>query len=123
MIVKTNRLTGENLDQAVSFAVEILGKPFPITPLRVQKFSTDWALGGPIIEKEKICIEHMRGAGDAGMDVWEATMTFPDKKFGGLAFSEEQGSTALEAAMRAFAVSRLGNEVELPDEFVGAENA
>lgn len=85
---------------------------------RWQKFdpSNDWAQGGVIIEKENISIEYMAGAGDAGVDVWVATMTFPDKKFGGVAFSEEEGPTPLIAAMRCYVASELGDEVEVPDE-------
>ena len=35
--------------------------------------STDWAQGGPIIEREKISLEFLPGAGDTGADVWVAT--------------------------------------------------
>jgi hypothetical protein len=72
--------------------------------------STDWSQGGPIIEREKISIEHLYGAGDAGADVWVAT------RVEGSSISEEQGSTALIAAMRCYVASKLGDEVELPEE-------
>lgn len=76
----------------------------------------DWGFFGPTIEHEKIALEHLHGAGDAGADVWVASMTYPDKKFGGVAFSEEQGSTALIAAMRCYVASKLGDNIELPEE-------
>ena len=72
----------------------------------------DWGWFGPIIQREKISIEYMAGAGDAGADVWVATrIEHP-------AFSEEQGPTALVAAMRCYVASKLGDEVEIPDGLV-----
>ena len=70
----------------------------------------DWEWFGPIIEKEKISLEHLHGAGDAGEDVWVATRTE------GPSFSEEQGPTALVAAMRCYVASQLGDEVDVPEE-------
>jgi hypothetical protein len=72
--------------------------------------STDWQLAGPIIEKEKISLEHLYGAGDAGWDVWVAT------RMEGPSFSEEQGPTALVAAMRCYVAACLGDEIEIPEE-------
>ena len=70
----------------------------------------DWGWFGPIIAREKISIEYMSGAGDAGADVWVATrIEHP-------AFSEEQGSTPLVAAMRCYVASKLGDNIELPEE-------
>jgi hypothetical protein len=70
----------------------------------------DWGWFGPIIQREKISIEYMAGAGDAGADVWVATrIEHP-------AFSEEQGPTALVAAMRCYVASKLGDNIELPEE-------
>lgn len=79
----------------------------------------DWEWFGPIIEREKLSIEYMAGAGDAGADVWVANMTYPDKEFGGVAFSEEQGPTPLIAAMRCYVASKLGDDVEIPSELTG----
>ena len=70
----------------------------------------DWEWFGPIIEKEKISLEHLYGAGDAGEDVWVAT------RMEGPSFSEEQGPTALVAAMRCYVASQLGDEVDVPEE-------
>jgi hypothetical protein len=80
--------------------------------------STNWEQGGVIIEKEKISIEYMAGAGDAGVDVWVATMTFPDKEFGGVAFSEEEGPTPLIAVMRCYVASKMGYEVDVPEDLL-----
>lgn len=78
-------------------AVQVLGYYTP---------STDWFLGGPLIERERmlICSPH-DDAPPARM--WQAC--FP---FGNQCLS--WGPTPLVAAMRAFVASKLGEEVELP---------
>jgi hypothetical protein len=55
--------------------------------------STNWAQGGPIIEREKISVEY------TGVGIWEGydpVMT---------------GQTFLETAMRCFVASKFGEEV------------
>ena len=74
------------------------------------RYSTDWAHGGPIIEREKISLEFLPGAGDTGADVWVAT------RIERPAVSEEQGPTPLIAAMRCYVASKLGEIVEVPRE-------
>lgn len=68
-------------------------------------FSTDWQHGGPIIESEIAELEWDRYVGD-----WRAIHRShaPERP------SSAHGSTALIAAMRAFVVSKLGPEIELP---------
>ena len=106
MKVKTNELEGELLNQAVAHCVE-QSKPFPIycdgEPMSKGDYSTDWALAGPIIEREKIEL-NLFGSG------WMATRT------DGPAVSEEIGPTPLVAAMRCYVASKLGDELEIPDE-------
>jgi hypothetical protein len=63
--------------------------------------STDWALGGAIIEREKIDTYY----GEKGW--WQAVAETNDV----FAF----GSTPLIAAMRCYVASKLGDEVELPE--------
>jgi hypothetical protein len=67
--------------------------------------STDWAQGGPILERERIATRFWRAEG-----VWEASIK------GG--FFESFGQSPLVAAMRCFVSSKLGDEVEVPDELV-----
>ena len=116
MKVKTSELSGAALDWAVVKCKGVMDDLIGFTLEQGYTPSTDWAKGGQIIEREKISIEYMAGAGDAGADVWVANMTYPDKKFGGVAFSEEQGSTPLIAAMRCYVASKLGDEVEVSEE-------
>ena len=63
--------------------------------------STNWAQGGPIIEREKIGIE----CDDQG--VWFASYDLsPEQAWGAT------GPTALIAAMRCYVEAKLGDEVE-----------
>jgi hypothetical protein len=73
--------------------------------------TTYWAHGGPIIEQSRIQVAP-RGVGTA---VWEALLQ--DNIFepdGTECFQD--GPTPLIAAMRCFVASRLGEEVDVPDE-------
>jgi hypothetical protein len=70
--------------------------------------STDWAQGGPIIEREGI---ETRLFADDG-SVWYAhlgTKPFPLD-------AQVTGPTPLIAAMRCYVASKLGGRVEVPDE-------
>ena len=68
--------------------------------------STDWAEGGPIIEREKI------GVVPCG-DHWNAGINDQE-----LEHQPWEGSTPLIAAMRCYVASKLGAEVELPKEML-----
>ena len=70
------------------------------------KYSTDWAQAGPIIEREGINLVRLESAR------WEA---WPDV---GMNDQYCQGRTPLVAAMRCYVASKLGDEVEVPDEIV-----
>ena len=68
--------------------------------------STDWALGGPIIERERILIQpeiSKEGAGNA----WSAIA---------ISGVEQYGPTPLIAAMRCYVVAKWNHEVEIPEE-------
>ena len=110
MKVKTVDLTGAALDYAVAKAEgdvqlqydsregliirNILGW-IPYRP------SVAWQQGGPIIERERINIR------DDGGDQWAA-----DDSIRAAAY----GPTPLIAAMRCYVASKLGDEVEIPEE-------
>ena len=83
--------------------------------LRTDPYSTSWAHGGPIIEREEISTWFHADYGcwcAAGIDWMSADvssdefMAMPD------AF---RGPTPLIAAMRCLVASKLGDEVEVPD--------
>ena len=93
MKVKTSELTGPALDQAVSAFVGIeYGPGF--------KPSTDWADGGPIIDRE-------------GIVVWGDDLHWTAAVPHGV---ESYGETGLIAAMRCFVRAKAGDEVEVPEE-------
>lgn len=62
-------------------------------------YSTDWSQGGPIIERE-------------GIDTYQSGVWVAE--IGGKHTTE--GPTPLIAAMRCFVASRLGDEVNIPEE-------
>jgi hypothetical protein len=76
------------------------------------KYSTDWAQGGPIIEREGVC---MRFSPKDARGAWYAVMgknRFLSPDF------EGSGPTPLIAAMRCYVASRLGDEIEIPKELI-----
>ena len=75
-------------------------------------YSTDWAIGGPIIERDEINL-----LSDCG--IWTADMC-PEK---GGNHVEVSGPTPLIAAMRVYVASVLGDEVDVPDELCEGEQA
>ena len=66
--------------------------------------STDWAQGGPIIEREEIQLSV------EAVGVWGAFIEGGTKDF------LYHGPTPLIAAMRCYVASKLGDEVEIPEE-------
>lgn len=111
---KTSELEGALLDAAVAKAegwewrIIESEKPFvwlidgpDINPRFEFRPSTDWSDGGPIIERERIKIEH-------AIDYWDAAIMSKTSTF-----YHQTGSTPLIAAMRAYVASKLGEEVEL----------
>lgn len=104
MRVKTNELTGAALDWAVALC-EV--GPIDIKDIDDPHFySTDWAEGGPIIEREGINLDNY-----AKNPKWSAWTPAPDRESGE---AQAYGPTPLIAAMRCYVVSKLGDEVEIP---------
>jgi len=114
MKVKTSELEGKLLNQAVAYCVE-QSKKFPMffdgEPMSKGDYITDWALAGPIIERECIAISCLHITGYTP-NTW--TARHPQR------FSAE-GPTPLIAAMRCYVASKLGDEVEVPDELLESE--
>ena len=77
-------------------------------------YSTDWAQGGPIIEREGINLVHQ---GDA--HGWVASLwNYAEQDW----HLHTEGTTPLIAAMRCYVASKLGEEVEIPTELTQGEN-
>ena len=108
--MKTSELTGHALDWAVAKCEGIdYGKDdVRFRGAYARKYSTDWSQGGVIIEREKISLKHHReNSYDLYAGKWEAGHPECD---------HETGDTPLIAAMRCYVASKLGDEVELPEE-------
>ena len=109
MRVKTNELTGAALDWAVT-KIEAERKLFTIYPQYLTPYSTDWAQGGPIIEREEISISREFASGRIEWAAWTPAPIRDDAEAFGY------GPTPLIAAMRCYVASKLGDEVEIPEE-------
>lgn len=128
MLIQTSELTGAALAWAVGMAegyelslygvdpsirarVPGLGVHAPWRPDRY------WNQGGPIIDREKIELLYY---GDMGMSnaPWEAQVGqdihYIDQGPG----EATPGTTPLIAAMRCYVGSKLGDEVDVPDELI-----
>ena len=120
MRIKTSELIGDALDWAVALIeypewkeqgyLEVFPYDLHFDDGEVYSPSTNWTQAGPIIERERISLEFMPGAGDAGADVWVAT------RVEGSSVSEECAESPLVAAMRCYVASQLGDEVEVPED-------
>jgi hypothetical protein len=103
--MKTSELTGSALDWAVAKcegAPEyVLNKPWRASEL-IEPYSTNWAQGGPIIERERITL-------DSDLTIWCASS---DSNQSAMCY----GPTPLIAAMRCYVASKLGDDVDVPEE-------
>lgn len=118
MLIRTSELTGAALDWAVAKCEGCTEKRLLnldmwkyIRQQGVFRYSTDWSEGGPIIEREGIAIDCVRC--DGCIDSWFAALPMICEEF-----YEGFGSTPLIAAMRCYVASRLGDEVEVPEELL-----
>jgi hypothetical protein len=133
MKVETRHLTGLALDWAVGYArcLEATeGKPVLARDLMdaairngISSPSTDWSQGGPIIEQEGIELL-------CNLTATEASR-FKDAHVDWQAFYRQRratehrsfATTPLVAAMRCLVASKLGPEVEVPDELMAQAQA
>ena len=104
MKVKVSEATPKQINWLVAKCEDVL------FPRSVPKYTTDWSQGGPIIEREEIAVQC--GYCDGELDGWIAD----SKKLNDDEGMEQYGSTPLIAAMRCYVASKLGEEVEVPDE-------
>lgn len=116
MKIKTSELTGPALDWAVAkceglhpnylkgFAYEVEHRN-----KRTELYSSDWAQGGPIIEREGINLTWSILSAKKVIQ-WAATIPV---------YAEKQlGPTPLIAAMRRYIFLKLGEEIEIPEELL-----
>jgi hypothetical protein len=112
--MKTSELTGAALDWAVAkcegdnsvascyYSDDNVPLCLEEAPEPLWEPSTDWAQGGPIIEREMIELVPQSPAS------WDAMYRGQHIPY--------DGPTPLIAAMRCYVASKLGDTVEIPDE-------
>jgi hypothetical protein len=114
--MKTSELKGAALDWAVAKAKGVTLYPSKQGKWMLKNYgefnhrhgtpwwnpSTNWAQAGTIIDREGICLMFYQHK------IWDAHMD--NVNF------FETGTTPLIAAMRCYVASKLGDEVELPEE-------
>jgi Protein of unknown function (DUF2591) len=119
-IIRTSELTGAALDWATAKcgghqAVFTNGTLRPVfrkceaVKDTWPSYSTDWSQGGPIIERERISVEYTGNAGRAWFAKPPGSATRVRRQM-------MDGPTPLIAAMRCYVASKLGDEVEVPEE-------
>jgi hypothetical protein len=106
--MRTSELTGKALDWAVVKANQPEAANSKLTSaVTLWGFnpSEKWAQGGPIIEREGISVMLKQSN---PLMVWIATYNNP----------WVSGPTALVAAMRCYVTSKLGDDVDIPQELL-----
>jgi hypothetical protein len=108
MIIKTSELQGSALDWAVA---KVEGNHITFDEKGFESgswemYSSNWAQGGPIIERLGICIKQSKAIKSYH---WCAG-------YGDRVSNWFYGDTPLIAAMRCYVASKLGEEVEVPNE-------
>ncbi len=96
--MKTSELTGAALNWAVNHAERLTGILAPVN------YCGKWEHGGPIIEREKIGVGYTTDGGAT----WLAARA--DDPF------YISGPTPLIAAMRCYVASKLGDNIDIPEE-------
>jgi hypothetical protein len=110
--MKTSELTGAALDWAVAKCEGNLPDGYSFVP-RIHNYSTSWAKGGPIIAREGISVAYdVEMSQLEGSENW-ATIYAVDSGDGRI-----YGPTLLIAAMRCYVSSKLGDNIDIPDELV-----
>lgn len=121
MKIKTSEASGAALDWLVAKCEGYTGwcgatekllpprKEYGYVALYDLNYSTDWAKGGPIGEGEKIEVFFVPASVGA---VKMPTVDCPHPK-------PYYGPTELVARMRCYVASKLGEEVDVPEELVG----
>lgn len=101
--IRTSEATGQALDWLVTKCERIYWVPASCT------YSTSWAKGGSIIDREKIST------------CWEGTTwvaTLFSRNCDETWYGHHYGPTFLIAAMRCYVASKLGDEVDVPEELL-----
>jgi hypothetical protein len=94
--MKTSELKGAALNWAVNHVERLTGILAPVN------YCGKWEHGGPIIEREGISINsHLDGYEWFARDYW--------------GLNEQAAEKPLEAAMRCYVASKLGDTIDIPE--------
>lgn len=133
--MKTSELTGAALDWAVCTAE---GYTPVVNPVwngsvrygyydsaighQIKNYCGAWEHGGPIIERESITVYPSARKSDDGP--WEVESYSARSLFNGCEDIDVwvEGPTYLIAAMRCYCASKLGDEIDIPQELLIKEN-
>lgn len=121
--MRTSELTGAALDWAVAkcegHSAIGLSKIVAGNNLIPCEYSTEWEQAGPIIEREDISFRKYHRPDSESHGTYYAmicresgSMIRWDKK------TSSQGPTPLIAAMRCYVASKLGSDIEIPEELI-----
>jgi hypothetical protein len=105
--MKTNELKDQALDWAVARCEGGVGKNQLLGAWYAP--STNWAQGGPIIEREKIDVS-------VQFYGWVAHHGKYRGKEMNQPYYTQKADTPLIAAMRCFVASKLGDDIDIPEE-------
>lgn len=108
MKIKTSELEGKVLNWAVRYALDNR-RPLDYVENR-DNFSTCWNKGGPIGDLARINVRLI----DDNPDVWAASLGDPWRMLPSV--YSVTGHSRLVAMMRCFVMSKLGEEVDAPEE-------
>lgn len=128
--IKTSSLVGPALDWAVA---QCSGETYPNTVVVVEgdgweepyRPSTNRAQGGLIIEREDIAFRKYHNPKNEAHGKFYARICRESGTMVGWYKTtgwQQTGSTPLIAAMRCYVASKLGDEVDIPEELIGDES-
>ncbi len=122
MLVKTKDLAGPALDWAVCFANWLQATAGQAEQARqlmdravaangLPSASTDWSIGGPILDRERIDTDFCHFTGPWFSSIGGKTDDVPE-------VARAYGSTSLIAGLRCFVISKFGDAMDIPQEFL-----
>lgn len=124
MKIKTAELDGVALDWAVTSIEEPdalrwgwdswrdARRNSPVNGYYPYRYHQNWNQGGPIIDRERISIDQHR---EIVASIWQDSDVYGlDHRYQ----FKQRGPTPLVAAMRCYVASKLGDEVDVPEELL-----
>lgn len=114
--MKTSELTGAALDWAVAKCegVPVDAPDWNNKYINAYDYSTNWSQGGPIIERMKLNRLTTNTWGGYTASVTLTLINTDDDEY--MVWRHGSGPTPLIAAMRCRVASKLGEEIDIPDE-------